>query len=143
MWGLTAPTATMRPFGAFRSVLKQRASSSRPTKASEASCLPSISTNFERRPFRSLYTIQFFRYVDPTEGEGAIFREGIRIEQRLCFARQTRRGVEHTLVLQTRVLGKEIATAISKRHGVLLVIPERRQFVVDPFPFRNASQIIE
>ena len=71
----------------------------------------------------------------------AIFRKCIGIEQHVRRATQLLHPVQHSLVLQAIITGKEISLAALHRHAKLLEVPQGGQPFADLLASRDALQV--
>ena len=77
------------------------------------------------------------------QGNSAIFRERVWIEQLARLLGKIRRGVKNVLVLQPGIFGKEIAVLFLERQAEALVIPNFGEALLDSVALRDRFEKIE
>ena len=78
--------------------------------------------------------------VPAGDGDRAVLRQGIGIEDEHAARRQGVDPVEDALVLQAVVAGEEVAPPVLRRHAVALVVPELGQPLADRLPLGQAGE---
>src|SRR6266851_3366343 len=82
-------------------------------------------------------------HIHTAQRDRPIFGERIWIEQLACFFGKIGRGINHVLILQTGILGKEVAVFLFKWDAEALVIPNFGQPSLNPVALRDRFEKIE
>ena len=88
--------------------------------------------------------------VVPCGGDGvsgerhrAVRREGVRIQQNHGRCRQRGLGVDHRLLLESRVTAEDQPSRLAEWHPRLRIVPDLRKPLPDGLPGRNLLQVPE
>ena len=82
-------------------------------------------------------------YVQAGQGDRPVGRKGVGVEQRARLGVLARLNVQHRLVLEAGVLGKEVSPRLLGRQPVLGVVPEFGDPLLEPVALWEAVEVGE